>query len=156
MSKHVTSRRPATSLLAAGILASLTLLGGCVERVMHITSEPEGALVFLNDDEVGKTPVDVPFTYYGTYDVRLEKEGYQPLWIMQKAEAPWWEFPGPDLAAEAIPENKVDLHWHFKMEARGNDDEGSVIERARQMRAIVAPQGAPGGAPAAPTTKPKK
>lgn len=119
---------------------------------MHITSEPEGALVYLNDDEVGKTPVDVEFTYYGTYDVRLEKEGYQALWTMQEAVAPWWETIGPDLVGEAIPNNKVELKWHFKLEPRAIDDETAVIERARQMRAVIAPKGSPGGAP---TTQPK-
>ena len=148
-----TSRRTAGRLVCGTLLTAFALFaGGCVERVMHITSEPEGALVYLNDDEVGRTPVDVEFMYYGTYDVRLEKEGYQALSTMQKAKAPWWEAIGPDLAAEAIPNNRVELNWHFKMEPRGADDEGAVIERARQMRASVSPKGTPGGAP---TTQPK-
>jgi hypothetical protein len=160
MSNHGTSHPPRNAvrrLFSAALAASIALLcGGCVERVMHISSDPDGALVYLNDEEVGKTPLDVEFTFYGTYDVRLEKEGFQALWVKQKAVAPWWETIGPDLAGEAIPNNKVELNWHFKMEPRGLDDEGEVIERARQMRAVISPKGSPGGAPMTPTTRPGK
>ncbi|MFB3120043.1 MAG: PEGA domain-containing protein [Stenotrophomonas maltophilia] len=40
-----------------------------------ITSEPPGALVWLNDREIGRTPVDVDFEFYGRYDVRLHLPG---------------------------------------------------------------------------------
>lgn len=48
---------------------------GCVRRTITITSEPSGALVHLNDTEIGRTPVTVGFTHYGVYDVRLSHEG---------------------------------------------------------------------------------
>ena len=102
-----------------------------------ITSEPSGALVHLNDEEVGRTPATVPFTYYGTYDVRLEAEGYAPLWTKQKAEAPWWEAPPVDLVAEALPGSKAHLEWHFQMDVRTAPDEPALIERARQLRSSV-------------------
>ena len=89
------------SALALGTL----LLGGCVKRTLLIESDPPGALVYLNDEEVGRTPVTVPFTWYGTYDVRLEMEGYRTLHAEQELEQPWWESPGPDLFAEMLPDN---------------------------------------------------
>ena len=88
---------------------------GCVRRTITITSTPPGALVHLNDQEIGKTPITTKFTFYGTYDVRLKKAGYVHIWQSKKAVAPWWEFPGPDLIAELIPNNKVALHWDFKL-----------------------------------------
>lgn len=128
------------------LVATLALLlAGCVERTVKITSEPEGALVYLNDEEVGRTPVTVPFTFYGTYDVRLEREGYKPLWTEQRAAAPWWEAPGPDLFAEAVPHNKVELKWHFQMEPQPPANADDVINRARQLRATLeAPATQPG------------
>ena len=83
------------------IVLTAALLVGCVQRTISITSNPAGALVHLNDEEVGRTPLQVPFKFYGTYDVRLEKERYKPLWTSQKTDAPWWEAPGPDLIVEA-------------------------------------------------------
>ena len=100
-------------LLVIACVCTLSL--GCVERRLLITSEPSGALVYLNDQEVGRTPLKVPFTWYGTYDVRLEREGYQTLETEQVAEQPWWEKPGPDLFAEAIPDKRVEIAWHLEM-----------------------------------------
>ena len=121
-------------LLTAGVLMT-----GCVERTITITSDPPGALVYLNDEEVGRTPVTVPFTFYGTYDVRLEHEDFQPLWTQKKADAPWWETPGPDLVAEAIPNNKSELRWHFEMQQRSPADESALLDRARQMKSSLQP-----------------
>ncbi len=113
---------------------------GCVERTIHITSDPPGALVHLNDEEVGRTPLDVGFTFYGTYDVRLERDGCKPLWTKQKADAPWWEAPGPDLVAEALPGVKSQLHWHFTLEPTPESREDTLIDNARQLRQSLSPQ----------------
>lgn len=115
----------------------LALCVGCVQRTISITSEPSGALVHLNDEEVGRTPLTVPFTFYGVYDVRLDAEGYEPLWTKRKTEAPWWEMPGPDLIAEAIPDNDVELHWHFELDPQTPPeqvDADELLERATQLR----------------------
>ena len=125
------------TILCMAVCASAT---GCVERLIMITSEPSGALVYLNDEEVGRTPVTVPFTFYGTYDVRLEADGHEPLWTKQKAEAPWWEAPPVDLVAEAIPGGKAHLEWHFQMNVRPEPDEPALIDRARQLRSTVSDQ----------------
>lgn len=123
------------------LLCILPGTGGCVQRTISITSQPAGALVYLNDDEVGRTPVRVPFTFYGTYDVRLEREGCKPLWVKQKAKPPFWEYPGPDLFAEAIPGNKVTLQWHYDLEALPpveEQDADALAGRAAELRQKLA------------------
>lgn len=121
-----------------GLLAMLCVLAtGCVERTLTLTSEPSGALVYLNDEEVGRTPLSVPFTYYGHYHVRLEHDHYIPLSTTRKAAAPWWEAPGPDLFAEMIPDNQVEISWHFNMELATAADPDRVIDRAGQLRAML-------------------
>lgn len=111
---------------------------GCVERTITVTSEPAGALVYLNDDEVGRTPVTVPFLFYGTYDVRIEQDGYKPLWTQKEAKAPWWENPGPDLIAEMIPNVKAQQHWHFTLDVNPLANDEHLIDRARQLGATLA------------------
>jgi hypothetical protein len=111
----------------------LMALAGCVERTISISSEPSGALVYLNDEEVGRTPVTVPFTYYGKYDVRLQKQGYSPLWTSGDAEAPWWEFPGPDLIGELMG-NKVKIDWKYTLEPRDENNPDIVLKNAQEMR----------------------
>jgi hypothetical protein len=120
-----------------GLLLAGLLLGGCVQREITITSEPSGALVHLNDREVGRTPVDVPFTFYGTYDVRLERSGYEPLWTRQQAKAPWWDYPGPDLLAEAVPGLKSNPTWHFQLEPAlppNEQDPDALLNRAEELK----------------------
>lgn len=117
----------------------LLLSVGCVERRLLITSEPAGALVYLNDQEVGRTPLEVPFTWYGRYDVRLEREGYRTLETERVAEQPWWEKPGPDLLAEALPGKRVEIAWHIEMikaQPVGETDPERVLDFARQMREL--------------------
>lgn len=121
--------------------AVVFMLPGCVQRTISITSEPSGALVYLNDEEVGRTPVRVPFTFYGNYDVRLEAEGHQPLWTSRKANPPLWEHPGPDLFAELVPGARVNLQWHFDLERLPPVEERSVEaleERASALREQLA------------------
>jgi hypothetical protein len=125
------SARACLTFAAAFVL--LTLLTGCVQRTISISSEPVGALVYLNDEEVGRTPLVVPFTFYGKYDVRLSKEGYRPLWTSGDAEAPWWEFPGPDLIAE-LTSQKVNINWHYQLQPRNDDDPTEVISNANELR----------------------
>ena len=109
---------------------------GCVQRRISITSTPPGALVHLNDQEVGRTPLEVPFTFYGTYDVRLEADDRPPLWTTAKAKQPWWEYPGPDLIAELIPNATSRVSWNFDIPPAdpAADDVPSLLRRAEAMR----------------------
>lgn len=112
---------------------------GCVERTITITSSPSGALVYLNDREVGRTPVTAAFTFYGVYDVRLEKDGYKPLWTSKRAKAPIWDTPGLDLLAEMKPgRTQASQSWHFELEQTGDVDDDLLLDRAAQMRALTA------------------
>ncbi|MEO1498872.1 MAG: PEGA domain-containing protein, partial [Planctomycetota bacterium] len=69
-------------------------MAGCLERTITVTSEPPGAIVTLNDVEIGRTPVTTEFTYFGVYDVRVRKDGYEPLVTRRETTTPWWEYPG--------------------------------------------------------------
>ncbi|MFM9957762.1 MAG: PEGA domain-containing protein [Phycisphaerales bacterium] len=113
--------------------AALALLSGCQDRRLFITSEPAGARVILNDAEVGTTPCEVNFTYFGVYDVRLRKDGFEPLVTTAKAEAPVHEWPGVDLAAMAVPvEKKTRIEWHFTLSPEVIDD-AALLSRAAEM-----------------------
>lgn len=136
-----------SSALALAALLATTGLTGCVQRTITINSDPQGALVFLNDTEVGRTPVTVPFTFYGDYEVRLERDGYATLNTNERTMAPWWENPGPDLLAEAIPNNRVDLQWFYALEELGPVDAASLVRRADQLRNQL---GQPVGSPLQP------
>ena len=143
--------------LAALLCAAATLLApGCARRTISITSEPPGALVWINDQEVGRTPVSTDFRYYGTYDVRLRLNGYEPLRTSAKADAPLYEFPPIDLAAEAAG-TETRVHWHFVLQPAvestlsGEALDSELISRANQLRSDAATP-APTGNTTAPST----
>lgn len=120
-------------------LLAMGLIGGCVRRTIDITSEPEGALVWVNDREVGRTPCSIEFTHYGRYDVRLRHDGYEPISGFGDADAPVWDFVGADLIAEIIPGQFTSrVKWNFTM-IPTDSDEGAVMDRAKQLRARIVP-----------------
>ena len=55
---------------AATTLASLGSL--------HVESEPAGAVVKLNGEARGRTPLDLGDLVFGDYEVRVEQKGYEP------------------------------------------------------------------------------
>lgn len=132
----MTPMRPGTRAilmtLACAMLAST--LTGCLHRRIFVTSDPPGATVYLNDVEIGRTPVEVDFTYFGVYDVRLRKPGYEPIATSEKASAPVYEWPGIDLLAEAIPADiTTKVRWSYTLTPIDNDIDG-VLGRARELR----------------------
>lgn len=107
---------------------------GCVRRTIAITSTPSEALVFVNDREVGRTPCEVEFLFYGQYDVRLKHDGYEPVIGSGNASAPIWDFIGADLASELAPvqlESKV--LWHFDM-VPADHDHARLFARALDLK----------------------
>ncbi len=131
---------------ASAALALLAIAGGCAERRLIITSEPAGATVWVNDTELGRTPVSASFLHYGTYDVRLRLEGYEPVVTSARAETPFYEFVGPDLITEAIPTGVVtEIRWNFNLVPafeKSQDRETferELIQRAKGLAGKVSP-----------------
>lgn len=87
------------------VLVGVILTQGCVDRRLTIVSDPPGALVTVNNRDIGAAPVDVPselFLYDGVYDITLRKDGYETLRIHQELKAPWYlRFPF-DFFAEVL------------------------------------------------------
>ena len=98
------AKRQSCWLACAGVLA---LLSGCVERRFTVNSEPAGAKVYVNNRPVGFTPVDVPFTYYGTYLITLEYPGYQTQHVEERIKAPLYAYPPADFVVENLYPGKV-------------------------------------------------
>lgn len=51
-----------------------------MKRTLTIDSAPSGATIWVNGQKQDSpTPVTIDFTWYGWWEVRLEKEGYESL-----------------------------------------------------------------------------
>lgn len=126
--------RAAIAVRTALVGATACALAGCVERRIFITSEPPGALVFVNDVEVGRTPVELDYEWDGVYDVRLTLDGYEPLLTTGRVPTTLDHVPGFDLLAEALPFTvRNHVHWRFILEPAAADDD-ALIDRARELR----------------------
>ena len=115
-------------VVAAGV-------AGCVEREMTITSEPAGALVYVSDVEVGRTPVTFPFTWYGDYDIILRKDGFETLKTNAQITPPWYEIPPGDLLSELAPWTYRDERFlHYDLSTYQPLGQDELLDRAEQMR----------------------
>jgi len=113
-------------VIAVGCLAC-----GCVEREFTFTSEPEGALVHVSDKEIGRTPVTMPFTWYGDYEIILRLEGHRTIKTHAKINPPWYEYPPIDLLSQIAPWTYHDRrHLHYEMAKLTAATDEELIERA--------------------------
>ena len=158
---HFPSKWVATTAarLVFACLIGFALIG-CVERRMTIRTNVDnqgGALVYIDDQEVGYSPVSTGFTYYADRQVRLIKDGYETETLVQPIRSPWWD----SLLVEFFTENiwpftlRDDREFHYDLKPTVQVSTGEVIGRGQQLRS-EAQQGAevvPGGRPVAPGTK---
>ena len=128
-----TATRMKRRLALACLIATLCSTG-CVRRSLTVTSNPPGALVYLNGTEVGRTPLTRDFTWYGTYDVTLRKEGYETLKTEGKVIAPWWQWVPFDLFAELLPlHDRQALSYAMHPYAQATVDPQQMLRRAEGM-----------------------
>jgi len=118
-------------------LAVALFLCGCVERKLTINTEPKGALVVLNDEEIGESPVTVNFNWYGDYSVRISKEGCETLNTHRKLKGPWYDhFPWDFFAQIVNPNRIVDWYeWSFELEPKRPIRPQELIRDAQELKA---------------------
>ncbi|MGA2061272.1 MAG: PEGA domain-containing protein [Thermoguttaceae bacterium] len=135
--------------ICAGTLLAALLLpaqSGCVERRMTVRTNPPGALVYVDDYEIGTTPVSTDFIYYGTRKIRIVKDGYETLTVMQPISTPWYEYPPVDFITENFVPGKIRdqriLDYQLKPQMIVPTDQ--LVSRAEGLRHanLVLPAGA--------------
>jgi hypothetical protein len=96
-------------LLIAVVLVSAAALpaNAIVRRRLNVNSNPQGALVYVDNQQIGTTPCSVDFTYYGTREIRLIKAGFETLTVNQPIPAPWYQYTPIDFVAENLMTMKV-------------------------------------------------
>ena len=95
-------RRIACLLMLLPILVACLTSSGCVRRRLTITSTPPGATVYVDNREIGITPVSTSFIYYGTREIRLVRDGYETLTVRQRFDPPWYQYTPVDFFAENV------------------------------------------------------
>ncbi|HUE17990.1 MAG TPA: PEGA domain-containing protein [Planctomycetaceae bacterium] len=104
-------RRTTSRLVALGLLAVACLDSGCVYRRLVVRSDPPGARVILDGQEVGYTPTGIPFTYYGTRRLTLVKPGFETHTELVTIPPPWYQwFPVDFVSDNFVPGHVADRH----------------------------------------------
>ena len=121
--------------LALCLVVSL-FLAGCVERKLTINTQPQGALVTLNDEEIGVSPTTVNFQWYGDYNVRISKEGCETLSTHRELKGPWYdEFPFDFFAQIVNPNRIVDSYeWTFELTPKRQISREELIQNAQEAK----------------------
>lgn len=75
-----------------------------MQRRLTIRSNPPGALVRIDNHDIGITPCSTDYIYYGTRHIQLVRDGYETLSDYRWIGPPWYEIPPIDAISEnAIP-----------------------------------------------------
>lgn len=127
-------KRQCALLLAAALTVSL--LSGCVSRRMMVYSDPPDALVLLEGKEVGYTPVSVDFTFYGTREIKLIKDGFETKTVLQKVPAPWYQWPVIEFFSDNFLLGHVTDRQRFvyTLEPRQMPSNEDVLNRGESLR----------------------
>lgn len=112
-------------------------IAGCVERRMTIRTDPPNALVVLDGQEIGHTPVSTAFTYYGERQIKLIKDGYETKTINQTISSPWYQFFPLDFVSEVIVPWRIrdERNYLYSLEPCTVVPNDQLLQRAEQVRA---------------------
>lgn len=142
------------------------LLAGCVERKMTVTSDPPGALVYLDDQEKGITPVTFDFNFYGWRTFRLQQDGYQITEEIRQVAPPLQLTFPLDMVPDLTPIPASDIKsFHFVLKPLEKVDKDVLKERAaafreralrESTRELERQKGKPAPPPAAVEPKPEQ
>lgn len=116
------------------LFLSICFCIGCVERKLTIITEPSGALVALNDEEIGISPVTVGFEWYGDYSVRITKDGYQTLNTHKDLKRPLRDVVFLDLLDDTLNTRADEYTWTFKLAPYQEPNKAELIEDALKMK----------------------
>jgi len=75
---------------------------GCVRKRMTVRTQPAGAMVYIDKQPIGLSPVSSNFTYYGTRSIELVRDGYRTEKFLRRFNPPWYEIPPLDFLSESL------------------------------------------------------
>jgi PEGA domain len=142
-------RAKGRAVVALLLLVALSLFSGCVERRYTIRTDPPGAIVIVNGEDIGPAPASKSFVFYGDWEITLMLDGYETKTVMQPIKAPWWD----NLLTEFFTENLVPLslrderEFKYQMTPAQSPPQAELRDRAEALRseARVLPKPRRGG-----------
>jgi hypothetical protein len=108
---------------------------------MTIRTNPPGALVYVDDYEIGVTPVSTDFVYYGPRKIRLVKAGYQTQTFLQPVPAPWYQYTPLDFVTENLVPGEIrdQRVFNYQLSPQVIVPTDRLVGRAEGLRRQVQP-----------------
>jgi hypothetical protein len=143
---------PALRRVGFGCVLAITVClcaVGCVERRLMVRTNPPGALLYVDDYEIGATPIATNFTYYGNRKIRLVKDGYETLTVVEPIPPPWYQITPLDFFSENLVPGQIrdQRTLDFQLVPQAVVPPEQLLSRAEALRrgahaAAVAPDAA--------------
>jgi hypothetical protein len=131
-------RRQSLWRWGAALIGLAVTLGqtGCVKRRYTIRTDPPGATVIVNNEEIGRSPVSRSFTFYGDREITLILDGYQTQTVRQPIKSVWFD----NYLTEVFTENLIpftlrdEREFVFKMQPEVAPPYVDVLSRGENLR----------------------
>ncbi len=126
----------------------MNILGGCAERLLFVRTAPPGATVTVNGAPVettiegvtrpALTPVEIPFDFYGKYEIVVRAPGHESQSRIVDVEAPFHAYPPLDFLVEhLVPWRVRDVHEiDFDLEPTTEADDDGISRLLERMAAF--------------------
>ncbi len=117
--------------IVCGLL--LVAMMGCTSRRLTIRSNPSGALVEVDGQRKGLTPVSMDFVHHGTREITLSAPGYETMTVQQPTPAPWYQhFPADFFTDHFLPYRAINRYdFTYDLMPRTVDAEDPNLLRGR-------------------------
>lgn len=95
------------------LVVAVLAFSGCVTRSITVKTNPSNALVYIDNKLIGESPVSMPFTFYGTRKIMIERKDedgvltHERTIEFEKIKAPVYEIFPLDFFSEIV--------WPFKI-----------------------------------------
>ncbi|MEZ5944660.1 MAG: PEGA domain-containing protein [Planctomycetaceae bacterium] len=105
---------------------------------MTIRTDPPEALVEVDGEQLGLSPVSMDFTYYGTREIKISKPGYETLTIQQPVDRPLHQSVPFDFVSNHFAGTHVtdrhDYVYRLREKQIPLDQESDLINRGQNFR----------------------
>ncbi len=135
--QRIGSRRPsAYQWFCIAIVCQTMTTSGCVSRRMTFVSNPPGAMVLLEGREIGYSPASADFTWYGTRQVTMIKDGYETKTDLVTVSAPWYQLPVIEFFTDNFSPRRITDRrvFNFDLQPKQMIPDKELRSRARQLR----------------------
>jgi hypothetical protein len=92
-------RRVAYAFLGCLLLGTST---GCLRKRMTVRTNPPGAMVYVDRQYIGLSPVSTNYVYYGTRNFEVVRDGYRTEKFLRRFNPPWYAIPPLDFVTETL------------------------------------------------------